>query len=77
MDDEKPFELRDRIALEILNGIIGNSSKNNIAIQNLLFYINHPDRQVCDGSEKDFEQLIRSCYKVADIMRKVRLSTFE
>ena len=87
MDDERPFDLRDRIAIEVLNGIIANSKDNNETTKDLLFYITYDcDTVGDDGKEakrqkeyaaKRFERLIRGCYRVADIMRKVRLSTFE
>lgn len=85
MDDEKPFDLRDRIALEILNGIISNPVDiNRSTISDLIHYITYTND--CDDmsakkqqeyAAKSFEKLIRGCYKVADIVRKVRLSTFE
>ena len=77
MDDEKPLELRDRIALELLNGLISNGNSNNDTLSELQHYICHEDKGVRKTTEKKFEHWIRSCYKVADIMRKVRLSTFE
>lgn len=84
---EKPLDLRDKIALEVLNGIIANSKDNNDTTKDLLFYLTYDlDTVVGDDREakkqkeyaaKRFERLIRGCYRVADIMRKVRLSTFE
>jgi hypothetical protein len=80
MEDDKPFDLRDRIALEILNGLISHS-RNSLDhadfAQEIMDNIGHSDKGVRDGAAKRIEHRIRSCYKVADIMRKVRLSTFE
>lgn len=86
MDDEKPFDLRDRIAIEVLNGLVSNANARdgNDTYRDILYYLTYShsyedssarEQQRC--AEQRFERIIRNCYKVADIMRKVRLSTFE
>ena len=51
-------------------------NSNNSTLPELLYYIGHEDRAVRETTTKKFEHWIRSCYKVADIMRKVRLESF-
>lgn len=84
---EKPLDLRDHLAIEVLNGILSNSKAGDTGdfVRDLLHYIHYDNESISDGERKKaqegaakrIEKLIRSCYKVADIMRKVRLSTFE
>ena len=73
MDDEKPFDLRDRLAIEVLNGILSNS-QNQRLIPDMLHYI--ADGKYEEANER-VEKVIRACYRVADMIRKVRLSAFE
>jgi len=77
MDDEKPIDLRDRIALEILNGIISHSHREVYEARTFFDFINHPDENNQRHAATHFEKLVRACYKAADIVRKVRLSSFE
>jgi CRISPR/Cas system-associated endonuclease Cas3-HD len=85
MKDEKPLDLRDKIAIEVLNGVISNSKENNDSISDLLYYmtyaINRPGdlsaQKTQEEAQKKFEKIIRNCYKIADIMRKVRLQVFD
>jgi hypothetical protein len=84
MDDEKPFDLRDKIALELLNGLIssGNIRSNDMIadLTEYMLYGNSKDKgdlTMREFAVKRFEHIIRSCYVAADIMRKVRLSSFE
>lgn len=83
-EEEKPLDLRDKIALEVLNGLISHS-KNDTGnlIADIFHYINYRSEDVRymnkirkDSSER-LERAVRACYKVADIVRKVRLSSFE
>ncbi len=77
MSDEKELDLRDKIALEILNGILSNASDNNsMVVADVRFYINHKDASIRDTAAERMEDLIRSCYRLADIVRKVRLTAF-
>jgi len=73
MDDEKPMELRDQLALSILNGLLSNS--NNYHAEYVMKYLQEKDFQV--AIDNTLEDLIRLSYRTADMMRKVRLSTFE
>jgi hypothetical protein len=75
MEDEKPFDLRDRIALEILGAAISNSGKTQPAAD--LDHLSSSEGHWREGARERLETLVRSCYKIADIARKVRLSTFE
>jgi hypothetical protein len=83
MDDEKPFDLRDRLAIEILNGLLANSSKENSLAGEVITYLTYDDssQKTVEAVEakytKKVEKVVRNCYKVADIVRRVRLSAFE
>jgi hypothetical protein len=75
MDDEKPFDLRDKIALEVLNGILSNSKNEKARV--FLYELSNLDDGRKKYAEEEVRLLIRNCYKVAEIVRKVRLTTFE
>jgi hypothetical protein len=85
MDDERPFDLRDKLAIEILNGVLSHSkSDTGNIISNVVHYISYDSesdgqdkRRIEEVAAKQIERTIRACYKVADIMRRVRLSAFE
>lgn len=77
MSEEKPTELRDHIALEILNGIISHSTPGSGLKMTLQNFFQDSDPQLRKYAEKHLEETIRNCYRVADIVRRVRLSTFE
>jgi len=74
--DEKPFDLRDKIALEILNGILCNE-KGKEATSDIVSHLDCENQSWREVAQIRLEHLIRNCYKVADIVRKVRLATFE
>lgn len=95
MDDDDKLTLRDKLAIEILNGALANGRDQTSTIMADVVYYLVPDYQ-SDGSdpkhdqavkirdeqsakaaEHRMERLIRSCYKMADIMRKVRLTPFQ
>lgn len=76
MEDDKPIDLRDKLAIEILNAIL-SSDKGQDHADDIIQYINNENDKWHDGAVERMEKIIRNCYKVADIMRKVRLSTFE
>lgn len=76
MDEEKPFDLRDRIAMEILNGVLSNDHGKNRA-EDIDRFLDNEDTDWGKDTPKRVERLIRNCYRVADIVRKVRLSAFE
>ena len=83
MDDEKPMDLRDKLAIEIFNGVLSHSQKDtSYLIPDIIYYINYdgygPEAdRLQDAATERIENMVRACYKVADIMRKVRLSAFE
>lgn len=74
-DDERPFDIRDRIALEILGAVISNSEKTQAASD--VNELSSPESHWRRGAQTRLETLVRNCYKLATIVRKVRLSTFE
>jgi hypothetical protein len=78
MEDEKSFDLRDRLAIEILNGVLSNEGSKD-RVSDIIDFLGGDTNQTGwgQGAIKRVEILIRNCYKVADIIRKVRLSTFE
>ena len=81
MQDEKPLDLRDRLAIEVLNGVISNRKSDDV-IKDILHFITYNDSDVAtrerveENATKRIEKVIRNCYKVADIMRKIRLESF-
>lgn len=76
MEDDKRFDLRDKLAIEILNGILASDKGHNCAAD-IIQYINNENNIWHRAAVERTEKIIRNCYKVADIIRKVRLSTFE
>lgn len=81
-DEEKPLDLRDKLALEILNGLLSHS-KNDVGslIRDIVYHLNYdgegPAAVVTrEQAAERIEEVVRSCYKVADIMRRVRLTAF-
>ncbi len=78
MDDEQ-MTLRDRFAMEVLNGILSNEKTGDTSdgFRAILHYLFHKDEHLRNGYRTIAEELVRSCYAMADIIRKVRLSTFE
>lgn len=75
MDDDK-FDLRDKLAIEILNAVL-SSEKGNERVQDITIYLSSETKSWAEGAHERLDRLIRSCYKVADMMRKVRMSAFE
>ena len=76
MDDEKPLDLRDKLAMEVLNGLLSSGKdQSDVFMSNITYYLHNPDYE--KGTSLEIEKTIRSCYKVADIIRKVRLTAFE
>jgi hypothetical protein len=78
MDDED-IRLRDKFAIEILSALIGKSNSNLIGdfIFNMdpAYKNDHPmDNK---AAVQHLELSVRAAYKIADIMRKVRLTSFE
>jgi hypothetical protein len=84
MDDEK-LDLRDKFAIEIFNGLLSHSKEGTGSLaSDIYYYINYTNdndlvyqnKHRSDATGK-VEKAVRACYKVADIFRKVRLSSFE
>lgn len=83
-DEEKPLDLRDKLAMEILNGLISHSKGDaGDLIPDIAHYVNYTcedkdaQNKIRHGAAKRLERVIRACYQAADIIRKVRLSSFE
>ena len=64
--------------MEILNGVLSNPllDKGDY-FSDVQHYVMHEQEVVRLKAKERIERLVRSCYCVADIVRKVRLSTFE
>jgi len=82
MNEEKPLELRDQMALSILNGLLSNSNISNLLANNSTININYIiayfDRESpSNKAEQETQKLIRFAYYLADQMRQVRLGSFE
>jgi hypothetical protein len=79
-DDEERFTLRDKIALEILTTMCNGHEKSEANILNA-FFREHTDeeRSAIDYkyAVQRFESIVRTAYKMADIVRKIRISSFE
>ena len=84
MEEEKPLDLRDKLALEILNGLLANDptyyagglgSAKGIGAQIHHYYdsTHESDKEI---AKLRAEKLIRTAYMMADVMRKVRLTAF-
>lgn len=66
-DSDDEMSLRDKLAIEILNTFL-------VADQGKQFSI---DKDESKWVSQKAERLVRSAYKFADIVRKVRMSAFE
>lgn len=83
--DDKPLDLRDKIAIEILNGILAGASgattesihELHKAVRNHYYYFDKDNPDDKDSTHKGIERVCRYAYSIADIMRKVRLDTFK
>ena len=86
MDEEKPFDLRDRIALEVMQILIKSYNENKLKNDNqglYSYYIAGWDsrpqqvKQDLETNDEYMERIARISYRVSDIMRKIRLNAFE
>lgn len=84
MEEEKSLDLRDKLALEILNGLLANDptyysgglgSVKGIGAQ-IHHYYDSSDESDKEVAKLRAEKLIRTAYMMADMMRKVRLTAF-
>lgn len=77
-DSDDKLNLRDKFALEILTSFMSfDKDKTYSSINNFIKNFDSDEKHEKDYSNYSAERLIRAAYKFADIMRKVRLSTFE
>lgn len=70
-DKERPFELRDQMAMAILQGIM---AANKTFDWYTRYHRHNKDE---DPSDYVFEQMVRMSYRLADVARKIRLSPFK
>lgn len=76
-EDDEEFSIRDKMAIAIFQGLLEHSISD---ISDFIGYFDtkDPDKQ---EAKKHFsskmERKIRASYKLADMMRKIRLSSFE
>ncbi len=79
-EENDKLTLRDKLAVEVLNGMLANEKvATNKTVDFISYGLNYeewnaPNRRL---AEQQMTQLIRAAYKIADIIRKVRLTTFE
>jgi hypothetical protein len=71
MEDDKPLDLRDKFALDILNGILSNDKISNWST------IFNGDYYTHTLNDEQLMELVRTAYKISDMMRKVRIGSFE
>lgn len=75
--DDKPLELRDQLAINILNGILSRE-KDGGDVSNIMEYILlEKDHKMRHYGVNSAEKMVRISYAIADVMRKVRLTAFE
>lgn len=78
MDDED-IRLRDKFAIEILSSLIGKSSSTTI--DDFIITVEPEYRKMhpidYERAEQHLQLCVRTAYKIGDIMRKVRLTSFE
>lgn len=79
MSDEDSFTFRDKAAIEILAALIkqDNNKEAYNTVDTLVnggYYNSEPDKKY---AEERMLVFIRASYKIADLMRKVRLTVFE
>lgn len=72
MSDEKPLDLRDKFAIEILGALI--SKNKDLGLYNDYIIISG---QPITENDARAERIITIAYRMADIMRKIRLVPFE
>jgi len=77
-DDDEDLTLRDKFAIALLQGMMANNDFTNPTID----FINTHDAQdeddpIKDSSTRIIRRRIRAAYKMADMMRKIRLDVFD
>ena len=76
MNDNKPLELRDQLALSILSGLL-SSDNPNLEMNIIIGKFNSKVSDRKEMADIKTRELIELAYYLADQMRKVRLSSFE
>ena len=72
MEDNDKITLRDKIVISLLEGYLNdNSNKNDVEIKKALL---NPDEH--KHLIHALENRIRAAYKMADLVRKIRLESF-
>jgi hypothetical protein len=69
MEDDDKLTLRDKFAIEIYSQLIDGKTLRDFILK--------PETDINTLSFKGSRRLIQASYKLADIMRKVRLGAFE
>jgi maltoporin len=77
MDDDEEIRLRDKFAIEILGSLLGKETYNDEVANFITYHSSNDNPHTKSNSYKRMEHTIRAAYKIADIMRKVRLTSFE
>jgi hypothetical protein len=88
MSDEKEEDsltLRDKFAIEMLKIMFTAPTAKNASMQdfnNTMSYVNIDGKHIDEHEdfkyiERSLAKSMRAAYKIADIMRKVRMSAFE
>jgi len=86
MNEDNSFDLRDRLALEVMQVLIKSYNEKQLKNDHhglYSYYINSWDtrkEQIKQDLEINDERMVRIAqisYRIADIMRKARLTAFE
>jgi hypothetical protein len=75
-DDNEDLKLRDKFAISILQSMLSDSKESPL----MGFMETFDDREDTTRYKlylKMMERRIRASYKLADLMRKIRMSSFE
>lgn len=79
-DQEDKLTLRDKFAIEVLQALIARSPEKQYD-DRLKFFIENWDFKKQAGivklADDQMRTLVRAAYRIADIMREIRLTAFE
>jgi len=75
-DDNEDLKLRDKFAIDILKVILSADTNTLLADFTEVFDDKEEEARLRIYTRK-LDRRIRAAYKIADMMRKVRMSTFE
>ena len=80
-DSDETLSIRDKIALEVLHALIARiPSKESPYSDPLKFFLEYwdaKDHEQNKYANERMEHMVRTAYRIADIVRRVRLSAFE